>query len=651
MVAEKVAGKVAPATNQVHGHDTARNSFVVESIDESIVAFATVREKAMSSEPAFGEWRMPLKGTTYGEDIVPCMVEVSQGSPNKYEVDKETGMLVLDRVLHSAVHYPGDYGYIPATLCGDGDPLDLLIISPYSAQEYQGLEPGVVAKCRMVGIMDMEDESGRDEKIIAVLADSRTSAHIESLETIPPHLVREIQHFFENYKVLEKKHGKAKWARVLGWGSRERALEVLRDSRKAYEEKKKEASGRPQRFETDLWAPNMLHVPQRELKDEGVAYAYINVPKGTTTAYSYRHDTSFRHYRFTLDMPSPGDMGFVAQTWDRDNLRPATVQILSGFPLVSECLVKIRFIGALKVTYKDFRGNTVVDRKFIGTPYNDPRTEHVVTLTNINKHIVDHYVRFYEHHNHVSGYHGFKVVARLGAAEALDEIRRFHQQYAEDFPDRKIYNAPNLWCLPWGFNETSDTNASFLNAVIECPKGDCNKYEFNKEFGSLVLERPLHSATHWPGNYGFIPQTVAEDGRPVNVLVLSNHKLNEFSLCNVRVMGALLCLDERGPDLKVVAVPKKEPRMSEWTDVGVIPKHLKDEMENFFNTYKSLELSWRFCKVQRWVSRDETMSYLRLAHTRFFLFVLPMERVDHRLKKLEDENVALKSRLRLQPKL
>eukprot|EP01061_Rhynchopus_euleeides_P011431 TRINITY_DN21008_c2_g2_i2.p2 TRINITY_DN21008_c2_g2~~TRINITY_DN21008_c2_g2_i2.p2 ORF type:complete len:651 (+),score=302.52 TRINITY_DN21008_c2_g2_i2:47-1954(+) len=615
----------------------------VQSTDESIVAFATVREEVMSSDPSFGDWKNHHErgaGKTYGDDVVPCMIEVTRGSPNKYEVEKETGMLVLDRVLHSAVHYPGDYGYIPATLCGDGDPLDLLIISPYAAQ-HKGLEPGTIANCRIVGLMDMEDESGRDEKIIAVLDGMKSCSHIKSLDTIPPHLQREIQHFFESYKKLEKKAGKPKWARVIGWGDKAQALRVLHESRERHEEKLRQVSGEPSRFD-NLWAPNMLHAPQLE---KGVR-CYINTVKGTTCSYQYRHDTSFRHYRHTLNMPFPGDAGWISQTWQRGVKKPLEVIVLSVFPLVSESLVNTRLIGALKRSYINSSGQFCEDYKTIAVPIGDPRAMHILSLDNINPSVVDHYEDFVQHSATMNGCTQVKILARLNAVEAAEVFRVHHLEYQEDFPNRRVTNAPNLWCLPWPVEDVNVDNNS-VTAVIECPKGSCNKYEFDRELGCLVLQRPLFSATYWPGNYGFIPQTVAEDGRPVNVLVLSNHPLNEFSLCTVRIIGSMMCIDEKGPDLKVVAVPKKEPRMAEWKDADHIPSHIKSEMENFFNTYKSLESNWNFCRVQKWKSASETIEYLRLAHTRFFLFVLPMERVEGRLKKIEDENKELRQQLQL----
>jgi len=153
-----------------------------QTADESIISFASVRNNAATSDPSFGDWldksQQATRGTQYKEDIVPAMIEVTRGSPNKYEVEKETGQLMLDRVLHSSVYYPGDYGYVPQTLCGDGDPLDILIITPAESGTVAGLDTGCMALCRVVGLMDMEDESGHDEKLIAVLDNQRSTDHV-----------------------------------------------------------------------------------------------------------------------------------------------------------------------------------------------------------------------------------------------------------------------------------------------------------------------------------------------------------------------------------------------------------------------------------------------------------------------------------------
>lgn len=129
----------------------------------------------------------------------PVVIEVPKGSKNKYEIDKDTGLLHLDRVLHSAVHYPADYGFIPRTLCGDGDALDVLVLTQVP------LVPGCVVNARAVGVLNMTDDKGVDDKIIAVCVDDPFFRDFQSIDDLPKHVGLEIKQFFVDYKILEGK--------------------------------------------------------------------------------------------------------------------------------------------------------------------------------------------------------------------------------------------------------------------------------------------------------------------------------------------------------------------------------------------------------------------------------------------------------------
>jgi inorganic pyrophosphatase len=137
-----------------------------------------------------------------GEDITRyfrAVIEIPKGSKVKYELDKATGLLWLDRVLHSAVHYPANYGFLPRTFCGDGDPLDVLVL---------GQEPVVplcILRARAIGVLTMTDEKGEDDKIVAVHVDDPEYAHYRDIAELPPHRLRELQRFFIDYKALEDK--------------------------------------------------------------------------------------------------------------------------------------------------------------------------------------------------------------------------------------------------------------------------------------------------------------------------------------------------------------------------------------------------------------------------------------------------------------
>jgi inorganic pyrophosphatase len=129
----------------------------------------------------------------------PVIIEIPKGSTNKYELDKETGLLRLDRVLYSAVHYPADYGFIPRTYCDDGDPLDVLVLGQ------EPVFPLTIVEARAVGVMRMRDEKGVDDKIVAVSVRDPSVADFRDKSQLPPHVLRQVQRFFEDYKVLEHK--------------------------------------------------------------------------------------------------------------------------------------------------------------------------------------------------------------------------------------------------------------------------------------------------------------------------------------------------------------------------------------------------------------------------------------------------------------
>ena len=129
----------------------------------------------------------------------PAIIEIPKGSTNKYELDKETGLLRLDRVLYSAVYYPADYGFIPRTFCDDGDPLDVLVLGQ------EPVHPLTIVDARAIGVMRMRDEKGVDDKIVAISVRDPAYADYRDKAELPAHVLRMLQRFFEDYKVLEHK--------------------------------------------------------------------------------------------------------------------------------------------------------------------------------------------------------------------------------------------------------------------------------------------------------------------------------------------------------------------------------------------------------------------------------------------------------------
>lgn len=146
--------------------------------------------------------------------------------PIKYEVDKDSGALFVDRFMTTAMYYPCNYGYIPQTLAGDGDPVDVLVITPFP------LSPGVVVTCRPIGILKMEDEAGIDGKLLAVPIDKILPiyTHWQKPEDMNQMRLKAIQHFFEHYKDLEK----GKWVKVQGWEGPESAMQEITEGIENY---------------------------------------------------------------------------------------------------------------------------------------------------------------------------------------------------------------------------------------------------------------------------------------------------------------------------------------------------------------------------------------------------------------------------------
>jgi len=144
----------------------------------------------------------PWHDVSIGNDcphIVQAIIEIPSGSRAKYELDKDSGLLRLDRVLYSSVHYPANYGFIPQTLGDDHDPLDILVISRVEVQ------PLCIVRAKVLGVMRMVDSGEGDDKIIAVAADDVSVNHVNSIRELPAYLHSELRHFFEEYKRLENK--------------------------------------------------------------------------------------------------------------------------------------------------------------------------------------------------------------------------------------------------------------------------------------------------------------------------------------------------------------------------------------------------------------------------------------------------------------
>jgi inorganic pyrophosphatase len=172
----------------------------------------------------------PWHGIDPGKEaprVIYSIIEIPKGSKGKYEMDKESGLLRLDRVLFSSVHYPANYGFIPQTYCDDHDPLDILVICSID------VFPMCIIEAKVIGAMEMVDGDERDDKIIAVAKNDMSVNYINDISELPPHTLVELKRFFEDYKMLEHKD-----VIVEQFMNREKAFKIVEESMKLYQEKK-----------------------------------------------------------------------------------------------------------------------------------------------------------------------------------------------------------------------------------------------------------------------------------------------------------------------------------------------------------------------------------------------------------------------------
>ncbi len=166
------------------------------------------------------------------EEPIPAIIEIPTGSKVKYELDKSSGLLLVDRILFSAVHYPANYGFVPRTYCDDGDPLDILVLCS------EPIQPLAIMRAKVIGVMKMRDDKGEDDKLIAVHADDPNYADYSDVSELPSHRMRELQRFFQDYKALENKK-----VLVEAPQGRSEALEVLRDAMRLYDRERDRLMG------------------------------------------------------------------------------------------------------------------------------------------------------------------------------------------------------------------------------------------------------------------------------------------------------------------------------------------------------------------------------------------------------------------------
>lgn len=171
----------------------------------------------------------PWHSVSYGDveaGSIYGIIEIPKNSRAKYELEKESGMLIMDRVLYSSINYPANYGFIPQTYCDDGDPLDILVFSQIA------ITPMCIVQANVIGVMRMLDNDEADDKIIAVATNDMSVNHVHDISQLPDHLIRELRSFFEDYKKLENKE-----VVVEEFQNRQVAIEVLAQSVRDYDAK------------------------------------------------------------------------------------------------------------------------------------------------------------------------------------------------------------------------------------------------------------------------------------------------------------------------------------------------------------------------------------------------------------------------------
>ncbi|MDF1797080.1 MAG: inorganic diphosphatase [Coxiellaceae bacterium] len=176
---------------------------------------------------------MGIDSISPGSDLandINAIIEIPAHSPAvKYELDKDSGMLMVDRFMATSMHYPCDYGFVPNTLSADGDPVDIMVVSPMP------LQAGCLMRCRAIGMLRMTDESGEDNKVLALPIKKICAhyAHLDTMEDLSPILLESIEHFFENYKKLEP----GKWVKLNGWGGVDEAVQEIQTSIERHQQK------------------------------------------------------------------------------------------------------------------------------------------------------------------------------------------------------------------------------------------------------------------------------------------------------------------------------------------------------------------------------------------------------------------------------
>ena len=187
---------------------------------------------------------------------------------------------------------------------------------------------------------------------------------------------------------------------------------------------------------------------------------------------------------------------------------------------------------------------------------------------------------------------------------------------------------------PWHDISSGDESPKIVNAIIEIPRDSQLKYELEKESGILKLDRFLYSAVHYPGDYGFIPQTLWEDGDPMDIIILTTKPVYPLTLVSARVIAVIRMIDNNELDDKIVAVYDRDPRYSEYNSLKDIPKHVVVELKHFFETYKELQLQSKEVSVPEILDREKAWEDIEISEEKYRRFRKSLEQKKSQGKRM-----------------
>ncbi|MFM9279289.1 inorganic diphosphatase [Paenibacillus jiagnxiensis] len=501
----------------------------------------------------------------YPEEI-NAVIEIPQGSLIKYEIDADTGYVIADRYQSMSVQYPGNYGSIPQTIGGDGDPLDVLVLTR------EPLVPGTIIKVRPIGTLNMVDGGEADEKVIAVPASKIDPYYddVKDLSDLPQIEIERIEKFFAVYKQLPEGR---KSVELNGFKKADETKQAVKQAIDTYKSE----------HTTQKYIPyvNPFHYPQDSNFPEEMM-ALIEIPAGSFTKYEIDADNGHLLADRFQSMPVkyPANYGSIPQTLGGDG-DPLDVLVLTREPLVPGSLIKVRPIGTLQMI--DGGEN---DEKIIAVPVSkvDPTYDNIKDISDLPEIEAERIEKFFSVYKQLP--EGRKAVELNGYTDA-NKTKTALKTAIEQYKGSSHQSA-----YPWvhPFDYPQQGNGTEFNAVIEIPAGSFTKYEIDGTTGHLVADRFQSMAVQYPANYGSIPQTEGGDGDPLDVLVLTRQPLVPGTVVKVRAIGMMKMIDDGEQDDKVIAVPVSDvdPSYDNVQDISDLPKIQAEQIEMFFKVYKLL---------------------------------------------------------------